>query len=174
MAERNQGVRDFLTLYKGLLIELPLAGTKAVLGVAKHHEVEKAAWKSYDTWISLIGRSTDALYRSPFFGGTVGRSVFGFLRVQRLTNAVGEAAFATLRSVTGLAGASEVQAMRTELRGIHSELRSLIAALRGAPVLPAGIGAELDEAAKEDVIDALDRDGWTQAARPDKGEPRAA
>ena len=156
MAERAPSSKDLLTLYKALFIELPVAGTKATLGVAKDNEVEETAWKAYEAWVRLVNRSTDALYQNPFFGDALGRSLPGLLRTQRLTNSVSGAVFAALRSVAGLPGASEVQAVRTELHDLRLELRSLIAALPGRPALPEQAGMQRDEEADEEFIKALD------------------
>ena len=170
MAERAQSSKDLLILYKALLIELPVTGSKAVLGVAKDNEVEEAAWKAYEAWVRLANRSTDALYQNPFFGDSLGRSLHGLLRMQRLTNAVSGALFAALRSVTGLPGASEVQAVRTELHDLRLELRGLIAALPGRPALPEQADMRRDEEAEEEFIKALD--GRLQLAR--RGKAKAA
>jgi len=169
MAERAQSAKDLLTLYKALFIELPVAGTKASLGVSKDNEVEETAWKAYEAWVRLVNRSTDALYQNHFFGDALGRSLHGLLRMQQLTNAVSGAVFAALRSVTGLPGASEVQAVRTELHDLRLELRSLIAAVSNRPaVLPEQADMQRDEEAEEKFIKALD--GRLQLARRSKAE----
>jgi len=64
--------------------------------------------------------------------------------------------FAALRSIAGLPGASEVQAVRTELHDLRLELRSLIAALPGRPALPELADTQRDEEAEEEFIKALD------------------
>jgi len=157
MAERAQSSKDLLTLYKALFNELPVAGSKATLGVAKDNAVEQTAWKAYEAWVRLVNRSTDALYQNPFFGDSLGHSLHGLLRMQRLTNSVSGAVSATLRSVAGLPGASEVQAVRTELHDLRLELRSLIAAVPNRPaVLPEQADMQRDEEAEEEFIKALD------------------
>ena len=172
MAERAQSSKDLLTLYKSLLIELPVSGTKASLGVAKDNELEGTAWKAYEAWVRLVNRSTDGLYQNPFFGDSVGRGLHGLLQVQRLTNSVSGAVFAALRSVAGLPAASEVQAMRAELKNLRSELRSLIAGLPGRPAQPEPAGARRDEEAEEEFIKALD--GRLQIAQRSCGTAKAA
>ena len=170
MAERAQSSKDLLTLYKALLIELPVAGTKTSLGVAKDNEVEETAWKAYEAWIRLVNRSTDALYQNPFFGDALGRTLPGLLRMQRLAGSVSGAVFAALRSAAGLPGASEVQAVRTELHDLRLELRSLIAVASGRPALPEQADMQRDEEAEEEFIKALD--GRLQLAR--RGKAKAA
>ena len=172
MAERAQSAKDLLTLYKALLIELPIAGTKASLGVAKENEVEEIAWKAYEAGVRLTNNATDALYRNPFVGDSVGRSLQGSLRMQKLTNSVSGAVFAALRSVAGLPGASEVQALRTELRDLRLELRSLSAVLPNRPSLSEQAHIERDEKAEEQFIRALD--GRLQVARRGNGAAKAA
>jgi len=172
MSERSQSAKDVVTLYKSLLIELPVAGAKVSLGVAKDNELEGIAWKAYEAWVRLVNRSTDTLYQNPFFGDSVGRGLHGLLQIQRLTNSVGGAVFAALRSVTGLPAASEVQAMRAELKDLRLELRSLIAALPGRPAMPERAEMRRDEAAEEEFIKAID--GRPPAARRGKGAAKAA
>ncbi len=171
MAERTQSSKDLLTLYKALVIELPVAGTKATLGVGKDHELAQTAWKAYEAWVRLVNRSTDALYQNPFFGEALGRSLDGLLRTQRLTDSVSGAVFAALRSVAGLPGASEVQAVRSELHDLRLELRGLIAAVSNRPaMLPEPADMRRDQAAEEEFIKALD--GRLHLAR--RGQAKAA
>jgi hypothetical protein len=156
MASRENS-KDLVSLYKTLFIELPLAGPKTLLGVAKDGELEGHAWKGYDAWIRLVNQSTDSLYQNPFFGEALARSLPGLLSVQRLTGAISGAAFATLRSVTGLPGAAEVHAMRSELRDLRRELRTVIASLPERSVASEQVDAERDYEAEEDFIKALDQ-----------------
>jgi hypothetical protein len=155
MASRAQNSKDLASLYKMLFIELPVAGSKAALGLGKDGALEETVWKAYDAGIRLINRSTDSLYQNPFFGDAIGRSLPGLLQTQRLTSAVSGAAFAAWRSATGLAGASEVHAVRSELRDLRHDLRSLIAALP-QPTSEAEQVDPRDDQAEEDFIRALD------------------
>jgi hypothetical protein len=174
MAERAQSGKDLLTLYKALFIELPVAGSKATLGVAKDYEVEEAAWKAYEAWVRLVNNATDALYQNPFFGDALGRNLHGLLRVQLLANSVSGALSAALRSVAGLPGVSELQAVRTEVHDLRSELRGLIAAVPNAlSMRPEQADMQRDEEAEEGFIHALDgrlevaggsNNGWVKAA----------
>jgi hypothetical protein len=168
MAEKTQNAKDLLTLYKALMIELPVAGAKSTLGVVKDGEIEGTAWKAYDAWIRIVNRSTDALYQNPFFGDGLGRSLPGVLQTQRFTGAVSEAAFAVLRTVTGLAGASEVQAVRAELRDLRLELRSLITALPEHDATSEQTDTQRDTEVEEEFIRTLD--GRLQLARRAKAK----
>ena len=68
--------------------------------------------------------------------------------------------------MTGSPGASEVQAVRTELHNLRTELRNLIAALPGHPALLGQADMQRDEEAEEEFIKALDQ--RSQAARRGK------
>lgn len=157
MTQTAPSSKELRILYKALFIELPVAATKASLGVGKDNEIQAGAWKAYEAGVRLANNATDALYRNPFFGDALGRSLQGSLRMQQLTNSVSAAAFAALRSVAGLPGASEVQAVRAELRDLRLELRSLIAAVANrSAVLPEQADMQRDQEAEEEFIRALD------------------
>jgi hypothetical protein len=157
MEHRAQGGKDLLTLYKTLFIELPIVGSKATLGVAQGNEVEELAWKAYETWVRLVNNATDALYQNSSFGDAFGHNLHGLPRVQVLANSVSGALFAALRSVAGLPGVSEVQAVRREVHDLRSDLRSLIAAVpNGRSVVPERADVQRDEEAEEEFIKALD------------------
>lgn len=158
--EKAQSVKDLLTLYKAIFLELPVAGSKLGLGIARdNNELEQAAWKAYDTWVRLATYSTDRLLTNPFLGASLGRSLPGFLQLQRLTNSMAGAFFGGLWSAVGLPASSEVQAIRVELQGLRLEFRSLIAAL------PEKAKEEI-EAREEDVMRALDArlQAWNEKA----------
>ena len=130
MAEKkSQSTEDLLTVYRTLFLDLPLAGTKWGLGIGKEKEVTETAWKGYDAWVRLASASTDGLYRNPLFGDLLARSLEGFLRWQRLSNALAGAFFAGLWQAVGLPRAAEVQALRSEAQALREELRSLTAGL---------------------------------------------
>ncbi len=148
-AEKAQSVKDLLALYKALFIELPMAGTKAGLGIAKDNEVEQAAWKAYDASVRLANYSINGMFTNPFFGSCLGQALPGFLKWQQLSNSMAGAFFAGLWSAVGLPASSEVQAIRTELQGLRLEFRSLIAAL------PDKAKEEIEER-EEDVMRVLD------------------
>ncbi|HTY54893.1 MAG TPA: hypothetical protein VMB26_06835 [Candidatus Binataceae bacterium] len=167
MAEKAQNARDLLTLYKTLLIELPVAGAKSTLGVAKDNELEQSAWKAYDAWIRILSQSASSLYQNPFFGDAFGRSLPGLLRTQQFSNAVSGALFAALRTMAGLPGMSELQAVRSELRDLRLQMRNLIAVLTEVGAVSEQAGARREEA-EEELIRALD--GRLQLTRREKAK----
>ncbi len=127
MAEKPRAVKDLLTMYKAFFVELPVAGSKASLGIAKDGEVEGAVWKGYEAWVRLLNHSTNMTYLNPFVGDYVARSLHQALRWQRLTSSVAGAFFTGLWSAVGLPAAAEVQGMRAELQALRREVRDLIA-----------------------------------------------
>jgi hypothetical protein len=130
MAEKiPQGVADLLTVYKTLLLDLPLAGGKWGLGIGKEKEVAEAAWKGYDAGVRAATAAIDTLYRTPLFGRVLGRSFTGMLRWPRLGKALSGALFTGLWRTVGLPTAAEAQALQSEIQALHEELRSLTAHL---------------------------------------------
>lgn len=156
--EKAQSVKDLLTLYKAIFLELPVAGSKLGLGIARdNNELEQAAWKTYDTWVRLATYSTNRLFTNPFLGASLGRSLPGFLQLQWLTNSIAGAFFAGLLSAVGLPTSSEVKAVRNELQGLRREFHNLVV------TLPNRTKEEL-EAREEEVIRAFDArfDAWRE------------
>ncbi len=146
---KTQGVQELVALYKTLFIELPVAGSKLSLGIARDNELEQVAWKAYDTFVRLANYSTNRLFANPFLGASIARALPPFLQLRRLADSMAGAVFAGLWSAVGLPASSEVQAIRLELQGLRLEFRGLIAAL------PEKAKEEI-EAREEDVMRVLD------------------
>jgi hypothetical protein len=113
------GMDDMLvTMLRAVLLDLPLVAAKRGFGRAEKRAVTDSAWKGYDASILLGRASIERLYQNGFLGALLGRSVHGLLRLQRLNNAVMGAFFAVLWRTTDLATATEIAAIREELRAL--------------------------------------------------------
>ena len=123
--EKVNGVESLGTFYASLLRDLPVAGARWGLGTGEQREVAEAAWNGYDAGVRLASAATDNLYRNPFFGDVLARSVEGFLRWQRVRNAVAGAFFTGLWRTVGLPSRDETEALREEVRALRDELRSV-------------------------------------------------
>jgi hypothetical protein len=97
--------------------------------MGKEKDVAEAAWKGYDAGVRVASAALDTLYRSPLFGNVLSRSLKGFLRWQRLSNALSGALFTGLWQTVGLPTAAETQALHSQVQALREELRSLPARL---------------------------------------------
>jgi hypothetical protein len=117
-------MEDLVTVYKALLLDLPLTSVKWGLGLGKEKEVTEAAWRGYDAAVRLATAAVDNLYRTPLFGEAVARSLDSMLRWQRLSNALVGTWFAGLWPAVGLPTAAAVQGLRAEVQALREELHS--------------------------------------------------
>jgi hypothetical protein len=104
------------TMLRAILLDLPLVAAKRGFGRAEKRTVTETAWKGYDASMLLGRASIERLYQIGLLGALVGRAVDGLLRFQRLNNAVMGAFFAVLWRTTDLATATEIDAVREDLR----------------------------------------------------------
>lgn len=126
----DQRREDLLTMYKATLFDLPLAGARWGWGMGEEKEVVEAVWKGYDAGVRLASASIDDLYRDPAVGDLMARSIDGWLRWQRLSQAMAGAFFATLWPAVGLPTAAAVQALYEELRSVDTRLNAQDAVLQ--------------------------------------------
>ncbi len=122
----NTGQRgeDLLTMYKAILYDFPLAGTKWGFGIGQEKEVAEAVWTGYDAWVRLANASIDNLYRNPFFGDLMVRSLDRGLRWQRLNQAAASALFAVLWPTVGLPTAASVEALHEEIAALDTRVKA--------------------------------------------------
>jgi len=119
-----QRMEDLLTMYKTTLLDLPLAGAKWGSGMGQEKEVAETVWKGYDAWVRLTNASVDDLYRNPLFGDVLARSLDGWLRWQRLSQALVGAFFAALWPAVGLPTAAAVQALHEDLSSLDAHVKA--------------------------------------------------
>ena len=119
------GINEMVfTVLRTLLLDLPLVTAKRGLGMAEKRAVADTAWKGYDASIRLGSASIDRLYGNHLLGGLFARSVHGLLLWQRLNSAVMGAFFTGLWRATDLPTATEVNAVREELRALAASLNA--------------------------------------------------
>jgi hypothetical protein len=127
MADKQltQTAEDLATVYKTLLLDLPVAITKWGLGIGGEQETTETAWKAYDASVRLTSTAVDTFYRTPLFGEIAARSLNMFLRGQQLRNALAGVFLTGLWQSAGLPTAAEVQALRAEVQALHEDVRTL-------------------------------------------------
>lgn len=111
-----------VTLFKTLMVDLPLAAAQRILGEGDDKSIMQAAWTGYDAWVKLTRNTVNGMYADPAFGAEVARLTAGTLRLQRLSNAMAQAFFAGLWPSIGLPTADEVRSLRTEVAMLREQL----------------------------------------------------
>ncbi|MGD1026592.1 hypothetical protein [Candidatus Binatus soli] len=90
-------------------------------------QVHEIAWKAYDTAVGAANDVTNRLFTSPAVGNVLGGAIDIVLRWQRFNAAVAGAFFAALWPAVGLPSASDVEAIRIDVRSMREELRDAVA-----------------------------------------------
>jgi hypothetical protein len=120
--QSSQGAADFVTAYKSLFFDLPLAGVKWSLGAGEEREATEAGWKGYDASVRLTANAVDALYRNPLFSDVFARTVSTALRWQKITNAFTTAFFTSVWKALGVPTADDVQGLSEHIRALEHRL----------------------------------------------------
>ena len=89
--------------------------------------MREAGWKAYDAWVRMANDASNRMYANPTFGAMAGRGIQAGLQVTRVVDAVASAIFGDLWPAIGLPTATDVQALRADVKSIREELRALLA-----------------------------------------------
>ena len=131
---------DLGKLFEAAWIDLPAAAVKRLLSKEDEGAVRQAGWKAYDAWVSLANDASNRIYANPTFGAVTGRGIHAGLQVTRVIDAVASAIFGNLWPAIGLPTATDMQALRADVKALREELRSV----------RAEAGAELNEDSDDD------------------------
>jgi hypothetical protein len=122
---------EMLKLAQTLMPEPPTTKVKRMVAQIADKGIDRQlyeiGWKAYDTVVGAANNVTNRAFTSPAIGQVLGGAIEAMLRWQRFNTAVSGAFFAALWPAVGLPSASEVEAMRSDLRSMREELRDAIA-----------------------------------------------
>jgi hypothetical protein len=122
---------EILKLAQCLMPEPPTSKVKRmVANIADKgidRQLHELGWKAYDTVIGAANNTTNRVFTSPAVGQMLGGAIDIMLRYQRFNAAVAGAFFSALWPAVGLPSATEVEAMRGEVRAMREELRDAVA-----------------------------------------------
>jgi hypothetical protein len=85
------------TILGEALVEMPFVAARSMFAQDRdsqdrersgEQDLQQAGWKAYDAWVQLLNESANGLYNSPAVGSSVGRSMEGSLKWQRLGSAM--------------------------------------------------------------------------------------
>ena len=119
---------EILKLAQCLMPEPPTAKVKRVIAESQiDRQVHEIAWTAYDTVVGAANDVTNQLFVSPAVGNVLGGAIDIVLRWQRFNAAVAGAFFAAVWPAVGLPAASDVEAIRIDVRSMREELRDAVA-----------------------------------------------
>ena len=149
----SQYTDELLKLAQALMPEPPSGAVKCIAekGIDRR-ELQDAGWKAYDKVVEAANNATNRLYSSPTFGQVLGAAIDTVLRVQRFNAAMTGAFFSALWPTVGLPTATDVEAMRNDVRALRDELREAAAERQGDE----DYARELHDAVRSSIIDKVD------------------
>ena len=119
---------EILKLAQCEMPEPPTAKVKRVIAEGRFdRQAHEIGWTAYDTVVGAANDVTNQLFVSPAVGNVLGGAIDIVLRWQRFNAAVAGAFFAALWPAVGLPAASDVEAIRIDVRSMREELRDAVA-----------------------------------------------
>ena len=129
--DKNSFSDEILKLAQCLMPEPPTAKVKRMVAEITDKGIERQlhemGWKAYDTVVGAAHAATGRVLTSPTVGQVLGSAIDVTLRWQRFNAAVAGAFFASFWPSVGLPTATEVEALRSDVRAMREELRDAVA-----------------------------------------------
>ncbi|MGE0821335.1 MAG: hypothetical protein AB7G75_24475 [Candidatus Binatia bacterium] len=122
MAQTPQNLEDVMKVYKALVVDLPLAGTRWALGLGTDKKTAQTMWTGYDAGVRLATAAVDSLYRSQSLSEIVGTSVNQMFRWQQLGSTLTNAVTTSVWKSLGLPTATEVRTLRDHVHTLEVQL----------------------------------------------------
>ncbi len=129
---------EMLKLALCLMPEPPTAKVRRVIAESLiDRQAHEVAWTAYDTVVGAANDLTNRLFANPAVGNLLGGAIDIVLRWQRFNAAVAGAFFGTLWPAVDLPAATDIAAIRIELRSMREELLDAVAERDAAKSLAA-------------------------------------
>jgi hypothetical protein len=122
--KKSEMSEDFGKLFEAAWFDLPSAAIKRLVSNEDEGALRDAGWKAYDAWVRLANDASNRMYANPTFGSIAGRGIQTGLQVTRVVDAVASAIFGNLWPAIGLPTATDVQALRADVKALREELRT--------------------------------------------------
>ena len=129
-AGESQFTDELLKLAQALMPEPPSGATKRIADKVEeriNRELHEVGWTAYDKLVEVANNATNRLYSNAAVGQVLGTAIDAMLRWQRFNRAVAGAFFSALWPTVGLPTATDVEAMRNDVRALREELREAAA-----------------------------------------------
>lgn len=129
---------EMLKLALCLMPEPPTAKVRRVIAESLiDRQAHEVAWTAYDTVVGAANDLTNRLFANPAVGNVLGGAIDIVLRWQRFNAAVAGAFFGALWPAVDLPAATDIAAIRIELRSMREELLDAVAERDAAKSLAA-------------------------------------
>jgi hypothetical protein len=128
--DKNSFSDEILKLAQCLMPEPPTTKVKRMVAEIADKGIDRQlhelGWKAYDTVVGAAHAGTGRVLTSPTVGQVLGTAIDITLRWQRFNAAVAGAFFSAFWPSVGLPTASEVEALRSDVRAMREELRDAV------------------------------------------------
>ena len=128
--DKNSFSDEILKLAQCLMPEPPTAKVKRMVAEITDKGIDRQlhemGWKAYDTIVGAANAATDRVLTSPTVGQVLGSAIDVTLRWQRFNVAVAGAFFSAFWPSVGLPTATELEALRSDVRAMREELRDAV------------------------------------------------
>ncbi len=163
---------EILKLAQTLMPEPPTTKVKRMVAEIADKGIDRQlhelGWKAYDTVVGAANNATNRVFTSPTVGNVLGGAIDIMLRYQRFNAAVAGAFFSALWPAVGLPSATELEAVRGEVRAMREELRDAVAERESKD----DFASELHIAVRESIVNQQADE--KSAAREPNGHAPAA
>jgi len=143
---------EILKLAQCLMPEPPTAKVKRMVadiaGKRIDRQLHELGWKAYDTVVGAANNTTNRVFTSPAVGQVLGGAIDIMLRYQLFNAALAGAFFSALWPAVGLPSATEVEAIRGEVRAMRDEIRDAVAERESKETF----ASELHIAVRESIV----------------------
>jgi len=113
-----------LALAEVALIDLPAAATLRAFKAETDGELYKAGWKAYEAATSMVTELTNRAYANRSIAKVGARMIENTMKTQRVMDAVAGAFFSALWPSVGLPTASDIEAIRRDVKSLREEIRT--------------------------------------------------
>jgi hypothetical protein len=113
-----------LALAEVALIDLPAAVTLRAFKAETDSELYQAGWKAYEAATGIVTDLTNRAYANRSIAKVGARLIERQLKTQRVVDAFAGAFFSALWPSVGLPTASDIEALRHDVKGLREEVRT--------------------------------------------------
>ena len=108
-----------------VLIDLPAAVTLRAFKAETNGDLHQAGWKAYEAATGIVTDLTNRAYANKSIAKVGARILENTMRTQRVVDAMAGAFFSALWPSIGLPMASDIEALRRDVKSLREEVRAI-------------------------------------------------